>query len=506
MRRIVILGAAGRDFHLFLTAYRDDPDVVVLAFTCAQIPFLEKRRTFPANLANLPLTTGAARYPEGIPITPEAELESLLASFSPPADEVVLAYSDLANEEVDALRRRVAESSPTTEFKRFVDDSELMAKSMLRPTTKARVLAITGVRTGVGKSQVSRAAMCYLTQVEGLKVVAMRHPMPYGDLELQAVQRFASEDDLAANKCTIEEREEYEPYVSMGMCIYAGVDFLQILAMAEEDENPDVILWDGGNNDVPFFQPDLWVCVCDPYRPGHEATHFPGGVNFDRADVLLINKVGTGPKGGVRLILQAAHERNPAARVVLCKSPPVLVREEPVSTIAHNDGRFLEVRPDLLVRGKRVLCVEDGPSVTHGGLERGAATIAALDNGASELVDPRATVVGSLRATFDAYGDHLGACLPAMGYSDEQVADLKATIDATPCDIVLAGTPIDLKHVLHGCNKPIVRVKYEVADVTNEEAEALRAFPPADQSIAALRDVLRDFAKHVHLAQAGKER
>ena len=487
--RCVILGAAGRDFHLFLTCFKDNPHVDVVAFTCTQIPFLERRTIFPFPLSG-PL------YPGGVPIVPEFELEHLLAGATPHVDKVILAYSDISVDAVDKLRQRVASASPTTAFIPYTDDEAILQKSLLRPRTRAKVLAITGVRTGVGKSQASRYAMKYLTQQEGLKVVSLRHPMPYGNLIEERVQKFSSYEDLERQHVTIEEREEYEPYIAVGLSVYAGVDYQAILDVAES-ESPDVILFDGGNNDLPFIKPDLYIVVADPFRPGHETTYFPGKFNFTHADVVLINKTDSAPRNGVRGLMQSAHSRNPTASIVVSRSPPTLIREESACHLARHDDRFPEQRPEHIIqKGCHVLCVEDGPSCTHGGMPFGAATFAALEAGACEIVDPRPFLKGSLVDVFNKY-EGLGPLLPCMGYSPEQVQDLKETINATICDTVVCGTPIDLRRVLGDgqLNKPLVRVRYELCDVPEDEVKELMSKQPFEQEVTGrFSDILHKFA------------
>lgn len=419
--RILIMGAAGKDFHVFNTLYRGRPDIRVEAFTATQIPHITERR-YPAALA------GDA-YPDGIPIHPEEQLETLITDLL--IDEVVFAYSDVPYEGWIDVRRKRAEGAGA----RFTLPS--VTDTMLQSTK--RVVAVTAVRTGAGKSPTTRAAAAALRD-KGRQVAVLRHPMPYGDLAAQAVQRFATVADLAAHDCTIEEMEEYEPHIDAGHVVFAGVDYEAILEAAEKEA--DVILWDGGNNDTPFINPDLWICVADPLRAGHELTYYPGDINFERADVILINKVDSATAENIDLIKQHAAERNPAAKIMLA--------DLELSTDA----------PDV-ISGKRVLCVEDGPTCTHGGMAIGAACVLATRLGAIELVDPRPYLHGELADTFKHYPD-IGPLLPAMGYGEKQVRDLEATINATPCDLVLIGTPIDLTRLLT-IDKPSTRVRYDLA-------------------------------------------
>jgi predicted GTPase len=430
-RRIVIMGAAGRDFHVFNCLYRDNPEVFVVAFTATQIPHIEDRR-YPAGLA------GAA-YPEGIPIIPEDELYELLQGED--IDEVVFAYSDISLDYLNERRRKVEECGVA--FCTFdIEGSMLPSK---RP-----VIAITAVRTGCGKSQVSRRIVDILRDMN-LKTVAIRHPMPYGNLEKQAVQRFASYDDLVRHNCTIEEREEYEPHIANGAIVYAGVDYAAILDAAEQEA--DVIVWDGGNNDTPFFKPDLWICVADPHRAGHELTYFPGTVNFEQADLIIIGKVGFADKEKVEQVAANARRLNPDARILYRESP-------------------LDVPDPEAIRGKRVLVIEDGPTTTHGGMPFGAGVLAATQNGALELVDPRPCAVGEIAKTFRQYPE-IGDLLPAMGYGEAQIRDLEATVNAVDCDLVLIATPIDLSRLID-IDKPAMRITYSLKPVDGELAEAVR--------------------------------
>ncbi|KAA0253331.1 GTPase [Acidobacteria bacterium ACD] len=420
VRRVVILGAAGRDFHNFNTVYRDDPSHRVVAFTATQIPGIDDRR-YPAALAG-PL------YPEGIPIVPEAELPELIRREK--VDVCVFSYSDVTHEHVMHLGSIALAAGA---------DYQLLGGRTMLPS-KVPVVAITAVRTGAGKSQTTRYVSSILKKM-GKKVVAVRHPMPYGDLAAQACQRFATYADLDAQKCTIEEREEYEPHIDNGFVVYAGVDYEKILRSAEAEA--DVVLWDGGNNDLPFYVPDLHLCIADPHRAGHETTYHPGEANFRRADVVVVNKCDTADAESVEAVVAAAREVNPRARLVLANSPVTCEKPE-------------------LVKGKRALVIEDGPTLTHGGMTYGAGVVAARNVGAAEVVDPSPYAKGSIEATYAKYPNARGI-LPAMGYSPEQIAELEATIRATPCDVVVVGTPIDLTRVLR-IDKPAVRVRYALAE------------------------------------------
>jgi predicted GTPase len=426
-RKILIMGAAGRDFHVFNTCYRGRQDARVVAFTAAQIPHIEDRR-YPAALAG-------SDYPDGIPIRPEEELVKWIREFE--VDEVVFAYSDVTYEYV-AQRRALVESTGAA-FSTFDVDA-----TMLR--SHKPVIAVCAVRTGCGKSQTSRRVVALLCE-QGLRTIVIRHPMPYGDLARQKVQRFATIADLAAHECTIEEMEEYEPHLAAGAVVYAGVDYQAILDQAEQEA--DVILWDGGNNDTPFYRPTLWITVADPHRPGHEWSHFPGRVNFERCHLILINKIDTASPAGVAAIEGNACALNPLARLVHAESP-------------------VSVPDPAAIRGKRVLAVEDGPTLTHGEMAFGAATVAARRFGAASLVDPRPYLCGELVDTFRKY-PRIGALLPAMGYGAQQVHDLEQTIAKVDCDLVLIGTPIDLGRIVK-ISKPTQRVTYEL----REKEDALR--------------------------------
>lgn len=427
-KRIVIMGAAGRDFHVFNCCYRGNSDVTVVAFTATQIPHIDDRR-YPPELSG----TG---YPDGIPIVPEEELADLIAREN--VDEVVFAYSDVHDDYVDE-RRGIVEGAGAV-FSVFDIDATMLESS--KP-----VIAVTATRTGCGKSQTSRRINEMLIGM-GKRAVAIRHPMPYGDLVKQSVQRFATMSDLDVHDCTIKEREEYEPHIRSGVVVYAGVDYAAILERAEQEA--DVIVWDGGNNDTPFYKPDLWIAVTDPHRPGHELEYFPGRANFERADVILINKVDSAEEQGIAAIESNAATLNPGATVVRAASP-------------------LDVPDRDAIQGRRVLAVEDGPTTTHGGMAYGAGTVAAKSYGAAELVDPRQWLTGELVDTFEQYPS-IGPLLPAMGYGDRQVRDLEATIDAADCDLVLIATPIDLTRLID-IDKPHMRIGYRLA----EEGDALSA-------------------------------
>jgi predicted GTPase len=436
MRRIVIVGAGGRDFHTFNVLWRDDPSVDVVAFTAAQIPNID-HRCYPVDLAG-------ERYSEGIPIVPESDLLSLIRDRA--IDEVVFAYSDIAHTDLMHLAAQVLAAG--ADF-RFVG----MHESALRSTKP--VVAVCATRTGCGKSQTSRA-VAHELQRNGLRVALVRHPMPYGNLHDMRVQRFRTLDEITASHPTVEEREEYEQPVREGITVYAGVDYAAILALAEQDA--DVVIWDGGNNDMPFYAPDLMITVADALRPGHERTHHPGEVNVLLADVLVVNKVDSADPADVERTVEGLRALNPSAELVLASSPTRL-----------DDG------PSLA--GRRVLVVDDGPTITHGGMPFGAGTVAARAGGAAELVDPRPWAVGSLKDVYARF-PHIGAVLPAMGYGEAQLADLAATIAATPCDMVVSGTPIDLAACLAGtgiATPPIRHVRYDLDDVTKGRLAELLA-------------------------------
>ena len=429
-RLAIIMGAAGRDFHDFLVALKDDPTVEIVAFTATQIPGIEGR-TFPAVLAG-------PRYPNGIPIYAESELAALIAAHE--IDDVFFAYSDVAH--TDLMHKASLVLAAGADF-RIVGP----ARSMVASTKP--VISVCAVRTGVGKSGISRRIF-ELFRDRGVKAVDIRHPMPYRDLTAMAVERYASVADLDRLGVTVEEREEYEHLVEVGAIVMAGVDYEAILREAEKEA--DVIVWDGGNNDWPFYKSDLEIVALDPHRPGHERMYFPGEVNFLRADVLVINKVNTAEKAAVDDLIAAAATYNPGAKLVLT-----------ASEITASDPAALT--------GKRVLAVEDGPTVTHGGMRYGAAAIAAKEAGATGLVNAAPFAVGSLADTYAKY-PHMDRVLPAMGYSAQQLADLEATINATDADVVAIGTPIDLGRLIN-IDKPSVRVTYSVVDTSTPSLETV---------------------------------
>jgi predicted GTPase len=429
-RKVIIMGAAGRDFHNFNCLFRNNPEAEVVAFTATQIPDIEGR-VYPPSLAG-PL------YPQGIPIYPEHDLEKLIKQHE--VDDVWFSYSDVSHQYVMDKGSHVVAWGAN-----FGICS--VQHTMLKSTKP--VIAICAVRTGVGKSQTTRYVSRILKKL-GKKVVAIRHPMPYGDLAKQACQRYETYEDLDKYDCTIEEREEYEPHIDSGFIVYAGVDYEMILREAEKEA--DVILWDGGNNDTPFYRPDLHITLVDPHRPGHELTYYPGESNFVMADLLLVNKVQTADPIKVEEVLDTCHRYNPRARAIKCAS------------------KIFVDRPELIA-GKKALVVEDGPTLTHGGMAYGAGWFAARNAGAAEIVDPKPYAVGSIAETYKKYPNS-GQIVPAMGYSDQQIADLEATINATPCDVVVEGTPIDLTRVLK-VNKPIAEVTYELEELEPGVIESL---------------------------------
>jgi predicted GTPase len=418
-RKTIILGAAGRDFHNFNTRFRDNDAYEVLAFTATQIPNVSGRR-YPAELAG-------SLYPQGIPIVTEKQIESLIDESG--ADLVVFSYSDVTHEHVMHLASRV--TALGAEF------SLLGARQTMIRSGKP-VVAVCAVRTGSGKSQTTRAVARTLLD-KGRKVSVVRHPMPYGDLVKQVHQRFGKYEDLDLHECTIEEREEYEPLIGMGVVVYAGVDYGVILSRAEKES--DVVIWDGGNNDTPFFAPDLHITVADPHRPGHELLYHPGETNLRMADVVVINKVNTASLVDIEKVRDNILAVNPDAIVIEAASP--LSAEQPE-----------------LIRGKRVLVIEDGPTLTHGGMHFGAGIVAARKWGAREIVDPRPYAVGSIIGVYKDY-QGIGPLLPAMGYSPQQVEELEETIRRVPCDTIVVGTPIDLARIV-STEKPCVRVRYEL--------------------------------------------
>jgi predicted GTPase len=432
--RVLILGAAGRDFHTFNACFRDDPRYEVVAFTAAQIPGIENRR-YPPSLSG-PL------YPDGIPILAEPRLEELVRSQA--INEVVLAYSDLSHLAVMHLASRALAAGA---------DFRLIGPERSFLTASRPVISICAVRTGCGKGSVVRRVAAVVGQ-HRLRPVVVRHPMPYGDLAMQAVQRFASLEDCDRQQCTIEEREEYEQHISEGVIVYAGVDYHQILAAAEKEG--DIILWDGGNNDWPFYRPDLEIVLVDPHRAGHELLYHPGETNLRRAQVLIVNKLDSAPVAGVHQVMANIAQTNPGATVIQARS---------------------NVRADHpeLVRGKRVLVIEDGPTLTHGEMGYGSGIIAAQSHGAAEIIDPRPFAQGSLAETFKKY-PWVERALPAMGYSAAQLRDLGATVAAVPCDTVIVATPVDLARLIP-LAKPFCRVRYDFDEIGHPDlAEVISKF------------------------------
>jgi predicted GTPase len=432
-QRVIILGAAGRDFHNFNCRYRGNPDYDVVAFTATQIPDIDGRR-YPPELAG-------PGYPEGIPIEDEGELEALIADFK--ADMCVMAYSDRSYQQVMSLGSRVNAAGA---------DFVMLGERDTQLVSSKPVISVGAVRTGCGKSQTSRA-ICRILRAAGKKVVAIRHPMPYGDLVAQRVQRFAEISDLEKHKCTIEEMEEYEPHVAVGGVIYAGVDYEAILREAEKEA--DIILWDGGNNDTSFIKSDLHIVVADPHRPGAEMSYYPSETNVRLADVVIINKVVEAEFDNIQTVRDNVAEINPGAVIIEAASPLTIFGD-----------------PEL-VRGMRALVVEDGPTLTHGNMTYGAGVVAAMRLGAADLVDPRPWAVGRLAETFELYPE-VGTLLPAMGYGDEQVADLERTINAVDCDVVVIGTPIDLSRIIK-IKKPTVRVGYELQEIGQPDLQSVLA-------------------------------
>jgi predicted GTPase len=423
MQKVVILGAAGRDFHNFNVVFRGNPHFQVVAFTATQIPNIDQRR-YPPELAG-------ALYPSGIPIVAEAELEKLIRIHS--VDVVVFAYSDVSHPTVMHLASRAVAAGA---------DFWLLATERTQLRAGVPVVSVCATRTGCGKSPVSRRVVQILREL-GWKVVVVRHPMPYGDLQAERVQRFATLADLETGRCTIEEREEYEPHIRGNTVVYAGVDYQDILRQAEQEA--DLILWDGGNNDTPFFRSDLEIVVADPHRAGHELGYFPGEVNLRRAQVVVINKVDTASPEGVATVRANVQRHNPAATVI-----------EAACTVSVAE-------PEKII-GRRVLVVEDGPTLTHGEMTFGAGVVAACQFEAAGQVDPRPYAEGSIQETFQRF-PHLRGLLPAMGYSDTQCHELEETINRTPCDLVLVATPVDLARLLR-LNKPSLRVNYEIEERT----------------------------------------
>ena len=421
-RKLIIMGAAGRDFHNFNLRYRDNEDYEIAAFTATQIPDIEGRK-YPAELAG-------KLYPNGIPIYSEEGLTELIKKHN--IDGVVFAYSDVPYEYVMHKAARV--NAAGADFM-LLDSKTTSLKS------KVPVVSICAVRTGCGKSQTTRRVSEILKSF-GKKVVVIRHPMPYGDLANQKVQRFAIYEDMNKHKCTIEEREEYEPHIDRGVIVYAGVDYGAILEQAEQEA--DVILWDGGNNDTSFYKSDLYIVIVDPLRAGHETSYYPGETNLHMADVVIINKIDTADYEDVEYVRENIREVNPDAIIIDAASP-------------------LTVENPELIRGKKALVVEDGPTLTHGGMTFGAGVVAAEKFGAAEIVDPKPWVTGKIEETFQKYPD-IGTLLPAMGYGDQQVKDLEKTINAVECDVVIIGTPIDLRKIIN-IKKPAVRVNYDLQEI-----------------------------------------
>lgn len=431
-KRVLIMGAAGRDFHNFNTVYRNDRGTEVVAFTATQIPNIDGRK-YPAALAG-------KLYPRGIPIHPEADLVKLITKLK--VDEVVFSYSDVSFSYV--MEKASVVMASGAHFTLLGADRTMIP-------SKVPVVAVVAVRTGSGKSQTSRR-VCSFLRSQGKRVVAIRHPMPYGDLVKQKVQRFASIDDLHRHKCTVEEMEEYEPHIVEGTIIYAGVDYGEILRQAEKEA--DVIVWDGGNNDTPFYRPDLTITVVDPHRPGHERSYYPGATNVRIADVVVVNKVDSAPRAGVEAVIASVRAMNERAVIVQAASP-------------------ITVEDPSVINGKKVLVVEDGPTLTHGEMQYGAGTLAARQFGAAAIIDPRPYAVRSIADTFRKYPS-TGTLLPAMGYGPGQMRDLEETIRQVPCDAVVIGTPIDLRRVIR-IDKPSVRVTYALEEKTRPDLAELLA-------------------------------
>ena len=427
---VIIMGAAGRDFHNFNTFFRGNEDFNVIAFTAAQIPDIDGRK-YPAVLAG-------DLYPEGIKIVDESELSELINEHD--VDQVVFSYSDVPHEVV--MHKAALVNACGADF------IMMGGKRTMLKSTKP-VIAINAVRTGCGKSQTTRRVVNILKDM-GLKVVSVRHPMPYGNLAEQAVQRFACIDDLKKHKCTIEEMEEYEPHIAMGSVIYAGVDYEAILREAEKEA--DVILWDGGNNDTSFYDADIIITVADPHRPGHEVSYYPGETNLRMADIVVINKIDTADNDDIEMVRQSIREANPNAIIVDAASP-------------------ITVEDPSVIFGKKVLVIEDGPTLTHGEMEYGAGMVAAVKFGAEDVVDPRPYTVGSITDTFKKYPE-IGVLLPAMGYGEQQMKDLEKTIENTECDAVIIGTPIDLRRVIK-IKKPTVRVTYGLQEIGQPDLKVI---------------------------------
>jgi predicted GTPase len=433
-RRIVIMGAAGRDFHNFNVVYRDDPASEVVAFTAAQIPGIADRR-YPVSLAG-------PRYPDGIPILDEQDLAEICEREA--IDEVVFAYSDV--EYAHVMHKASIALAAGADF-------TLLGPKRTMLETRVPVIAVSAVRTGVGKSQVARWLSRRLEE-RGLRVVAVRHPMPYGHLDRQAVQRFERQEDLDAAQCTVEEREEYEPHLAIGNLVFAGADYARIFEAAAKEA--DIILWDGGNNDLPFVRPGLHIVLVDPLRPGHETTHHPGEAVLRMADVVIVAKCNSASTAAIRQVTETARAMAPRAEIIRAAS---------IITLDAPDA----------VRGKRVIVIDDGPTLTHGGMAYGAGYLAAVEAGAGEIVDPRASAVGHIAAAFNQYS-HIGNVLPALGYSQSQLDDLRATINGSSAEVVVSGTPSDIARLI-AIDKPVVRARYEFAEVDMPRLdERLNAF------------------------------
>jgi len=430
-KRVIIMGAAGRDFHNFNVFFRDNPDYEIVCFTATQIPDIYGRK-YPPELSG-------KLYPKGIDIYPEENLRKLIIENK--IDMVIFAYSDLPNNVV--MNRSALVNAAGADFVLMGTDTTYLKSN--KP-----VIAVCATRTGCGKSQVSRAIFKILRK-KGIRVASIRHPMPYDkDLNMQTVQRFASYEDLDRFNTTIEEREEYEPYIDMGGVIFSGVDYGKILAEAEKEA--DIIIWDGGNNDFSFIRPDLLITIADPHRAGHELSYYPGELNFRSADVIIINKVNTADTKDILTVENNARIANPDAKII-----------KGISTVTAEDKDK--------ITGKKVLVLEDGPTVTHGSMPYGAGTVAAEDAGAHEIIDPRPFAVGSIKKTFEKY-THLTNVLPAMGYGKKQISELEKTINNTDAELVVSGTPIDITRVLKS-SKPIVRVRYGVGEETKQELEKI---------------------------------
>lgn len=428
--RTLIMGAAGRDFHNFNVCYRDNETYEVVAFTAAQIPNIDDRK-YPAVLAG-------SLYPDGIPIYPESELTQLIKELN--VEQVIFAYSDVPNEYV--MHKSAEVNAAGADFR-------LMGIDLTQIKSSKPVVAVCAVRTGCGKSQTTRRVSLILRAM-GFKVAAIRHPMPYGDIAKQAVQRFETYADLDKHECTIEEREEYEPHIDNGVIVYAGVDYEAILRQAEQEV--DIVLWDGGNNDFSFYKADLYITVADPHRPGHELTYYPGEANARLADVFVINKVDTAAPENVITVRDNLHKLNPQAIMIEAASP--LFVDDPEA-----------------IRGKRVLVIEDGPTLTHGGMKFGAGWVAAKRFGAGEIVDPRPYAVGTIAGVYEKYPD-TGMILPAMGYGEQQMRDLEQTIENADVDLVVSGTPIDLTRIIN-ITKPMQRVRYELQEIGQPTLEEI---------------------------------